>query len=65
MEICLWPAHDPESRPGISLRIEIDDENALTHGGKRRPEINRRCRFAHPALLIGDRRIVGLGNDSG
>jgi len=44
---------DAESGRGVALRVEVDDEDGLAHGGKRRSQIDRRGGLAHAALLIG------------
>ena len=50
---------DAETRRGVALRIEIDDQHALADGGQRRAEIDGRRRLADAALLIGDRQSRG------
>jgi hypothetical protein len=50
---------DPESRRGVALRVEIDDEHAGAGLRERRREVHRRRGLADAALLVGDREDAG------
>src|SRR5207245_8185658 len=44
-----------EARGGIGLRIEVDDERALSRLGETGSEVDRGRRLADAALLVGKR----------
>ena len=44
-----------ETRRGVALRIEIEDQHLLADRRQRRAEIDGRRRLADAALLVGDR----------
>src|SRR5208282_1415245 len=52
-------AIDAETGRGVTLRVEIDDENFLADGGQRRPEIDRSRCLADASLLVGDSQDAG------
>jgi len=58
-------AIDSETRGGVALRIEINDEHLLADRRKRGAEVDRGCRLADTAFLVGDcnyARGRGTGN---
>src|SRR5262249_20180246 len=63
-------AIDAEAGRSVALRIEIDDEDALTDRGKRGAELDCGRGLADAALLVGDGddpprpgRLLGLRQD--
>ena len=44
---------DAEAGAGVSLGIEVDNQDLLTDRGERGRQIDGRRRFSHPALLHG------------
>ena len=49
---------------GVSLRIEIQDQNLLPDGRKRSSEVDRRRRLADAALLVGQSQYTGAPGGS-
>jgi hypothetical protein len=47
-------ARDAEAGAGVSLGIEVDNQDLLPDRGKRGCQIDGRRRFSDPAFLIGD-----------
>ena len=45
---------NPETRRGVALRIEIEDQHLLADGRQRGTEVDGRRRLADAALLVGD-----------
>ncbi len=56
---------DAEPRARISLRIEIDDENALADGGERGAEIDGGRGLTHAAFLVGEGKDAGAARGEG
>ena len=47
------PGFDAESRAGVSLRIQVEDQDVLADGGERGAKIDRCGRLAHATFLVG------------
>ena len=45
---------DPETRRGIALGVEVDDQDPLAELGETGTDVDRRRRLADAALLVGD-----------
>ena len=56
---------DAEPGAGISLWIEIDDQNALADGSERRAEIDGGRGLADTAFLVGERKHAGAARREG
>jgi hypothetical protein len=50
---------DTEAGRRIALRVQVDDQRRLTHGGEGSTEIDRGRGFAYAAFLIGDDQNAG------
>ena len=48
------PLIDTTSHGGVTLRIEVDEKNALAGNGEARGKIDRRGGLAHTTLLVCD-----------
>jgi hypothetical protein len=45
---------EAEATGGVGLRVEIDEQDALTTSGKACGKVDGGGGFTHPALLVGD-----------
>ncbi len=58
-------AIDAETRGGVALRIEVDDQDALANCRERGAQIDRCGGLADATLLIGQRQDAWMGWRSG
>src|SRR2546423_130969 len=51
---------DPQTRRGVGLRIEVQDEDPVPPQGERRAEIDGGRRLRYAAFLVGDANDPGF-----